>query len=72
MCDILITQPFFPIGAALVESITNAVYEALMSPVMSNLRGLPQLREWTAAAPGAAGGVVTGAGAQVFAGFKGH
>jgi hypothetical protein len=49
-------------GAALVETITNAVYEALMSPVATNLKALPGLKEWTAAAPGQGGGVMTGAG----------
>lgn len=49
-------------GAALVESITNAVYEVLLSPVVVNLKTLPGLKEWTAAVGGQSSGVVTGAG----------
>jgi hypothetical protein len=55
-------NPSHVAGAALVEAITNAVYEALMAPVAVNLKALPGLKDWTAAAPGQGRGVMTGAG----------
>jgi hypothetical protein len=56
-------------GAAVVEAITNAVYEALLSPVVSNLQTLPGLKDWTAAAPGQSG-VMTGAGVCFWGGCQ--